>query len=257
MKIDGAEYHFRTSGSGEPVLLLHAFPLSSEAFWPQLDAPPAGCRIICPDHRGFGQSAPKGALTIESMAADAFRLLDALGLYSAVIGGVSMGGYVAMAMLRLDPARVKGLVLIDTQALADDQAGKDRREATAKDVEANGMAPLVTQLLPRLLSDDVKPYLRSRVEGIMRSANPVATAAASRAMAKRDDSREILARYSGPALVVVGERDVITPLDKAVQMTELMPKSRLVKLDGAGHLANLEAPQAFSDELADFVSSIG
>jgi pimeloyl-ACP methyl ester carboxylesterase len=256
MKIDGAEYHFRTSGSGEPVLLLHAFPLTSEAYWPQLDAPPKGCRLICPDHRGFGQSAPTGTLTIESMASDAFRLLDELGIYSAVVGGVSMGGYAAMAMLRLDPARVKGLVLIDTQALADDQAGKDRREATAKDVEANGMGTLVAQLLPRLLADDAKPYVRSRVEGLMRSVNPTATAAASRAMARREDTREILSRYTGPALVLVGDKDIVTPIERAKQMTELMPKSKLVTLPGAGHLANLEAPHEFGQALSDFVSSV-
>jgi pimeloyl-ACP methyl ester carboxylesterase len=256
VKIDGAEYHFRTGGSGEPVLLMHGFPLTSESYWPQLDDAPKGCRIIAPDHRGFGQSAAKGPLSMESMANDALRLLDSLGLRSAVVGGVSMGGYAAMAMLRIDPSRVRALVLIDTTALADDAAAKERRAATAKDVEANGMGPLVQSLMPRLLADDAKPYVRARVEGIMRSVSPTTTAAASRAMAARDDSREILARFSGPALVVVGEKDVVTPIERAKQMAELMPKSKLVVLEGAGHLANVEAPQAFNQALGDFVSSL-
>jgi len=213
-------------------------------------------RLICPDHRGFGQSALKGPLTMESMASDALRLLDMLEIDRAVVGGVSMGGYVSMALLRIDPSRVRGLMLVDTTALADDAAAKERREATAKNVEAQGMGELVTGLLPRLLADEAKPYVRARVETIMRSVNPAGAAAASRAMAARDDSREILARYSGPALVVVGEKDVITPLERAKQMVELMPKAKLVTVPGAGHLSNVEAPQAFNQALGEFVAGL-
>jgi pimeloyl-ACP methyl ester carboxylesterase len=257
MKIDGAEYHHRSSGSGEPVLLLHGFPMTSEAFWPQLDAPPKGVRVICPDHTGFGQSALRPNVTLESMASDALELLDALGLQSVVVGGVSMGGYVAMALLRLDPSRVRALVLADTQAPGDDAPAKARREETAQDLEANGMGNTVKAMLPRLLADDAKPYVRSRVEALMRAVNPAAAAAAARAMAGRDDSRDILARYGGPALIIVGEKDVITPPERAKQMAELLPRSKLVTIPSVGHLANLEAPQAFNTALGELVATLG
>ena len=156
IKVDGAQYAYRAGGSGEPVLLLHAFPLTSEAFWPQLDAPVPGVRLVCPDHSGFGGSDLTSSVSIESMAKNAFALLDALGLGRVIVGGVSMGGYVAMAMTRLDPARIKGLVLADTQATADDAAQREKREAVAKDVEKNGMAGYAAKALPNLLAPEAK-----------------------------------------------------------------------------------------------------
>lgn len=257
IKIDGAQYTYRTGGSGEPVLLLHGFPFTSESFWPQLDAPPPGVRVICPDHRGFGGSDLRpGISTMEDLAADALKLLDALGLQSVIVGGVSMGGYAAMALLRIDPSRVKGLVLADTHPLADDAAGKEKREQVAKDVEKNGMAGYASQALNNLLAKEAKPYVRARMEAIMKSVKPQATAAAARGMAMRSDSREILGRYSGPALIVVGEHDAIAPPARAQEMKALMPKSKLVVIPGAGHLANVEAPQEFNQALGEFVSTV-
>lgn len=257
IKIDGARYAYRTSGSGEPLLLMHGFPLTSESFWPQLDAPPAGVRLICPDHRGFGGSDLRpGVATMEAMAADALKLLDALELPQALIGGVSMGGYVAMALTRLDPSRVKGLVLMDTHPLADDAAGKEKREAAAKDFEKNGMGGFVPGALGSLLAPEAKPYVRQRVEGMMRAVNPAGAAAAARGMAARDDSREVLSRYSGPALVIVGEKDTISPPQRARELAALVPKATVVVIPGAGHLANLEAPQAVNEALSEFVASL-
>ena len=146
--------HFNEAGRGVPLVLLHAFPLSSEAFWPQLERPPEGVRLIAPDLPGFGQSPGRaGPLTMESMADDVLALMDTLELPNAFIGGVSMGGYVALALTRQDPGRVRGLVLVDTQATADDEAGKAKRETTAKDVEAKGLSVLVDSMLPKLLAE--------------------------------------------------------------------------------------------------------
>jgi pimeloyl-ACP methyl ester carboxylesterase len=255
MKIDGRHYHLRIVGpaNGTPVLLLHGFPFTSESFWPQLDAPPQGVRLIVPDHRGFGQSelAP-GISTMEAMAQDALKALDQLGIVDVIAGGVSMGGYIAMALTRLEPARVRGLILIDTQATADDSAAKERREATAKDLETNGMGNSATSMLPRLLAPEARPYVRARVDSIIRGVNPVAAAAAARGMAARDDSREILSRYNGPALIIVGEKDEITPVEKSKAMSELIKGSKLSVIPGVGHLANLEAPQLITQAIADF-----
>jgi pimeloyl-ACP methyl ester carboxylesterase len=255
--LGGRALHFEERGEGKPVLLLHGFPFSSESFWPQLDAPPKGCRLIVPDHRGFGRSDfVPGVSTMESMADDALGLLDALGIAQAVVGGVSMGGYVAIALTRRDPGRVKGLVLIDTQASADDEAGKARREAVAKEVEEKGMGPLVDAMLPRLVAPTTSPHVKSRIERMMRAQSPQATAAASRGMATRTDGKDILSRFGGPCLVVVGEADVITPVEKAQAIAALMPQARLVVVPGAGHLPNLEAPQAFQHAVFPFLESI-
>lgn len=258
LDLQGRSTFYEDVGEGTPLLLLHGFPLSSESFWPQLAAPPRGVRLLVPDHRGFGQSAlAPGVATMEALADDALRLLDALGLPSALVGGVSMGGYVSLALTRLDPGRVRGLVLIDTQAGPDDEAGRQRREAVAQDVERHGLDGLVQSMLPRLLTADAAPATRDRVERLMRAQRPEAVAAASRGMGLRADGREILARFSGPCLVVVGEADVITPVEKARVMADLVPGARLEILPGAGHLANLEQPAAFGAALERFVAALG
>jgi pimeloyl-ACP methyl ester carboxylesterase len=257
IRIDGAQYAYRTGGSGRPMLLLHAFPLTSDAFWPQLDAPPPGVRLICPDHRGFGGSELRpGIATMEAMASDALQLLDALKIGTAIVGGISMGGYVAMALTRLDPSRVKALVLMDTHPLADDVAGKERREAVAKDLEKNGMGAYAPGALNSLLAADVKPYVRSRIDALMRSVNPAAAAAASRGMAARDDSREILARFTGPALVLGGSKDVLSTPERMREMAALMPKAKHVVVPDVGHLANVEAPHHVNAALAELAATL-
>lgn len=253
LTIDGRAYHYRDVGEGQPLLLLHGFPLTGASFWPQLDAPPKGARLIVPDHRGFGGSA-FGPLSMDAIASDALALLDHLKVPQAAVGGVSMGGYATMALLRRDPARVTKLVLIDTQCTADDDAGKARRRAVADETLARGMDPLVAAMMPKLIAPAAPDEVRRRVEAMMRSVDPKTAAAASLAMGTRSDSRELLSRFAGPALVVVGSEDPITPLAKAKELAGLLAGARLVVLEGAGHLANLEQPEAFNAALSEFLA---
>ena len=251
---EGGLIHFREAGTGRPLLLLHAFPLSAEAFAPQLRSPPRGFRLIAPDLRGFGGSGPATGITsMAALAADALALLDQLGLREpAVVGGVSMGGYAALALARLNPGRVRALVLIDTQASADDDAARSGRESVAREVENEGTEALIRSLLPRLLSPSAPTAVREAVAAMIRGNGAQGAAAAIRGMAWREDARDILARFAGPALVVVGEEDVITPPPKAWVMADLLSNSKRVMLPAAGHLSNLESPDAFNTALAEF-----
>src|SRR5262249_38702866 len=150
---DGVSLHYLDQGKGSPILLLHAFPLSSASFRPQLQALSSKYRLIVPDQRGFGRSGiGPGPTEMSTLARDGLALLDQLGVGSAVVGGVSMGGYASMALLRLDPARVKALVLVDTRATEDDDAGKRRREETAQKVLEQGVGVLADSMVPQLLS---------------------------------------------------------------------------------------------------------
>jgi pimeloyl-ACP methyl ester carboxylesterase len=255
ISLKGRAYAWEERGEGTPLLLLHGFPFSSESFWPQLEAPPKGFRLIVPDHRGFGQSAlGEGPATMEAMAEDALALLDALKVPAAVVGGVSMGGYVALALARLDPGRVRGLLLIDTQSFADDEAGKARREAVAQDVLQNGVAGLTAGMLPKLLAKTSPAAVRARVEAMMLRQDPKAVAAAARGMALRTDAKDLLARFAGPTLVIVGAEDVITPPEKAQVMAQLVTGARLEVVPGAGHLVNLEQPEVFGKLVEAFAT---
>lgn len=245
LQLGSRSYFFEDRGEGVPLLLFHGFPFSSESWWPLLEEPPAGVRVIAPDHRGFGKSASDAVATMEAMAEDGLALLDALQLDSAFVGGLSMGGYVAIALTRLDPGRVRGLLLIDTQSLPDDEAAKARREATAKEVETNGTSALVDGMLPRLFASEFDAAVKARVEKLMRAQSPSAVAAASRGMASRTDGKDILSRYAGPCTVVVGSEDVITPVERAKTMQDLVAGSTLEVVSGAGHLTPLERPAEF------------
>jgi pimeloyl-ACP methyl ester carboxylesterase len=251
----GLRLHYRDTGSGLPVLLLHAFPVSSAMFEPQVAALSGRARFILLDHRGFGESSVgDGPSTMQHLAEDALLLLDHLGVEAAVVGGVSMGGYASLALLRQDPGRVRGLVLADTQMGADDETARAAREPLAQDVLHDGMDVLVERQLPRYLAASASETLRASVAALIRANPPAGAAAALRGMALRDDSRDILSRFNGPVLVVVGQEDVVTPPEKARAMASLVPGVTLVEIPGVGHFSNLEAPDRFNDALGRFLS---
>ena len=257
LSVDGVELHYRDEGQGLPVLLFHAFPLHGEAFAPQVRALSGRYRFLIPDLRGFGRSGTgPGPTGMDTLARDGLALLDALGVESAVVGGVSMGGYASMALLREDAGRVRGLVLVDTQALADDAEAQARREDTAQGLLREGPELLVRTMLPRLVAAGADSDVGREVAGMIRSASAPGLAAAQRGMAARLDSKDILARYAGPTLVVVGEHDAITPPEKARQLAGLVSGARLEVIPGAAHLPHLEQPERFNAVLDAFLAGL-
>jgi pimeloyl-ACP methyl ester carboxylesterase len=246
--------HVRDEGDGTPLLLLHAFPVHGESFGPLMAELAPEMRLLVPDQRGFGESPPcPSVLTMESLADDALAILDERNIESAVVGGVSMGGYVSMALLRKAPERVRRLVLIDTHAFADDEAGKAGREKTARAILEHGPSVLIENLLPKLLSPSVDPSVRARVASMILECPPATAAAALRGMALRPDSHETLARWGGPVLIVVGEDDTLAPLERARAMVDVLPGAQLVTVPAAGHLSPLEAPASVARAIRAFV----
>ncbi|HJY85999.1 MAG TPA: alpha/beta hydrolase [Candidatus Acidoferrales bacterium] len=254
---DGVRLHYLDEGQGLPVLLLHAFPLNADSFRPQLAALSGRFRFIVPDHRGFARSQlGSGPTEMDRLARDALGILDSLKIQQAVIGGVSMGGYATMALLRRDPARARALLLVDTQARADDEQAKLRRGQTAREVLEKGVEVLVDSLLPKLLAPNAPLATRNAVSTLIRSNRPEGVAAALHGMATRPDSKDILVRFAGPVLIVVGEHDELTPADRAKEMKALLKSAQLAVLPGAGHLSNQETPKAFNRVLEEFLSSL-
>jgi len=252
--------HVEQAGGGLPLVLLHAFPLSSAMWAEQRERLASRCHVLTPDQRGFGAS-PLGpdAPDLAACADDVVALLDRLGLDRVVLGGLSMGGYVAMALLRRHPERVRALVLADTKAGLDPEAARANRLRVAQDVERHGNGGLVEQMLPVLLGSTTtteRPGVVERVRAMVEQAPPSAVAWAQRAMAGRSDAFDVLAGADVPALVLVGDEDVLSTVDDARAMTEVLPQGQLAVLDRAGHLSALEVPDAFADAVGTFLDGL-
>jgi len=244
------------AGAGWPVILLHAFPLNANMWRPQLEAVPAGWRFIAPDLRGFGRGpAVDGPVSMDDYATDVLVLMDALELDTAVIGGLSMGGYAAFAIHRAGPARLARLMLADTRATADTPQEREGRTAMRELLARNGPAGVAEQMLPKLLSPAAADETVALVRTMIESANAEGIDAAIGALMNRPDSTPQLERITCATLIAVGDADALTPPADAEAMHRAIARSTLIVIPGAGHLSNLEQPAAFSRALEDFLLS--
>ena len=244
------------AGAGWPVVLLHAFPLHAGMWRPQLERVPEGWRFIAPDLRGCGRAtlpSDDTHVTMESYAADLWDLLDCLEVDEAALVGMSMGGYVALAMHRHSPARLTGLMLADTRSTADTQDQRALRTRLREVLARGGTSALADQMLPNLLSNGAAATLVAEVRGLIQEGTPAGLDAALVAMTERPDSTADLPHVSCATMVVVGELDTVTPAADAEAMHGALPRSVLTVIPGAGHLSNLEQPGQFSRVLADFL----
>ena len=238
-------------GVGQPVLFLHAFPLNKSMWQEQIMALLAESRfrLVALDWRGFGESGITAEVsTMEQFADDVAGLMDSLGIDAAILCGLSMGGYAAFAFLRKYPQRVSGLILADTRPGADNAEAQANRENVARLAESQGTSAIADLQLPRLISD----YTRQHSPTVERRIRQM-IAAASRGMAQRADSTDLLGSITCPTLLMVGEQDVLTPPQLAQEYATKIPGAQFVVIPYAGHLSNLEQPQAFLQAVSGFL----
>jgi pimeloyl-ACP methyl ester carboxylesterase len=250
---------YRESGQGAPLLLIHAFPLSSAMWEPQLAAPPAGWRLIAPDLRGFGDPPPgrqADVRSIDDYASDIKALLDELGIDRAVMGGLSLGGYVLFALMRLAPHVFRGAILADTRPQADTDEGREGRRRMQMTAEREGAAAIAREMVPKLLGEDtqrLQPEIARRLQVLIEANQPAGIVGALEAMKTRPDSTALLADIRFPTLVLVGEQDRLTPPALSDDMHKRISGSRLVVIPGAGHLPSLEKPAEFNAHVETFL----
>jgi pimeloyl-ACP methyl ester carboxylesterase len=248
-------------GPGPVVVLIHGFPLDRTMWVSQQTTLGARYRVITPDLRGHGETAaPEGIYPIDDMAGDVVELLDALKITEPIVlGGLSMGGYVALSVAVRHPKRLRGLMLLNTRAGADTPGAALAREDLARQVEAAGSAePAVATMLPKLFSEATRAHradVIARVHDQMSRTPARAVAGALRGMASRPDRTGDLARISVPTLVLAGADDQLIPLDESRTMAGAIPQSQLVVVPDAGHLAPLENPEATNMALLRFLDS--
>lgn len=259
--INGISLAYGDRGKGLPLVLIHGFPLCRKMWRPQAEAlDKAGCRVITPDLRGFGESGlASDSVTMDTYADDIVALLDHLGLDQAVVGGMSMGGYVLMNLLERYPQRVAAALFIVTKAGGDDLVGKARRTALAEACRDQGSLPVAEAFrgllfAPEILADN--PDLVAEVFDWMRATDPRGAAAALIAMRERKDCIPLLAGFSQPALVIGAEQDQAAPVEHSRIIAEGLPDADLCIIHGGGHMVNLEQPQAFNEAILEFLAGL-
>lgn len=259
--INGINLAYTDEGRGTPVVLLHAFPQSRAMWTPQVTALSKTHRVIAPDFRGFGESdAPEGPYSLDQYADDINGLLDHLAIAQAPFVGLSMGGYTLFAVYRRHADRVKALVLADTRAQADTEEGRAGRSAMARTARDKGAGAIAEIMLPKLLSPaalQTKPELVGQVRAAIERTKVSGIAGALMAMAGRPDSVPLLPKISCPTLIITGELDGPTPPADARLMAERIPGASLEIIPQAGHLSNLECPEAFTDAVRSFLRTLG
>jgi 3-oxoadipate enol-lactonase len=249
------------SGTGTPVVLLHAFPLDGRMWAPQVEALAGSYQLIVPDLRGFGAARDQavGEASMDLLADDLARLLDARGLDRAVVCGLSLGGYVAFAFARRHGQRLSGLVLLDTRAGADGEQARTARLEMAERVLAEGNGFVAEAMVPRLLGETSRrerPELVERVTGMILDQDPRGIAGAQRGMAARPDAHDLLGSIAVPTLVVTGEEDQVTGPEEGRALAAAIPGARFLLVERAGHLVNLEQPEPVDEALLDFLAPL-
>lgn len=264
IRLHGANLHWEAAGpagasaAGRAVLFIHGFPFHSGLWAAQLEAVPAGWLALAPDLRGFGRSQPghQTRYTMDVFARDLIGLLDHLAIQRIAVCGLSMGGYIAFELLRQAPGRVAALVLSDTRARADDDAGRAARHRAAAGARSGELPALLASLLERLLSPvsrESRPRTVERLREIMQATSPESFARAATGMAERPDSSELLPQIRVPTLVVVGADDTVTPPTEARSMVDAIPGAGLEVIAEAGHVPCLERPATFNRAVYGFL----
>ncbi len=255
IEVSGTRLHYLESGEGAVALFIHGFPFDSSMWTGQLAALADRRRCLAFDLRGFGESAPSLAteLSMEGHASDLAEAVDGLDVGPVDVIGLSMGGYVALAMWEVFPHLVRSLALVDTRAAADSAEGKAGRDAAAAALVADGRPAWGAGLIDALVADDATTWVRARMREMIEAAPYPALVAALAGMRQRPDRTELLATISVPTLVVVGEADRLTPPAEAEAMAAAIPGATLAVIPGAGHMSPLERPGEVNAALREFL----
>ncbi len=259
-QINGIRMAYDVRGQGPAVLLVHGFPFDRSMWAPQVDALSPTHRLIVPDLRGHGETdAPPGPYSMDLFADDLAALLTSLGIDRVVLGGLSMGGYIAFAFYRKFPARVRALLLSDTRPQPDSPEARQGRLDMIQVARELGMAAVAERLLPRVLSPTTlasRPFVVAHVRRMMEATPVEGLAGAEMAMADRPDSTPTLARISCPVLTVAGADDALTPPADVEAMTVAIRGARMAAIPDAGHVCTLENSEAFNVAVQQFLRGL-
>ena len=252
--------NIREVGNGPPLVLLHAFPLSSEMWLPQSSALSSSWHLLLPDSPGFGASPNANGWTVDSHADELADALDAHGVTEPIVlGGLSMGGYVALAFARRHPDRLRGLILADTKAEADTDEAKANRDRMMAFAQDRGVAAVIDSMLPKMVSETTtktRPEIVAEIRRIASAQSVAGIVAALQALRDRPDATPHLGRITVPTQIIVGSDDALTPPSAAHALAAAIPNATVAEIPQSGHLSNLEASDKFNAILRTFLANL-
>ena len=242
------------AGGGEVLLLVHGFPVDRRIWARQLTGLSDIRRVVAPDLRGRGKSpAEVSGWTIDTYAEDLADTIGSLGVESVDLAGLSMGGYIAFALLRQHPELVRSLILASTRAAPDAPEYKTGREMTAERARKFGTGALAESMIDKLLTPNASSEVRERVLEMFEAIPGETSAADSLAMRDRADSTPMLSSISIPTLVIEGAKEALLPAGSSKGMAEAIPGARLATITDAGHFAPIENPEAVNEAIRSFL----
>lgn len=260
VRANGIELAYDEAGSGTPVVFIHGFPHNRTLWAPQLAGLASRARCLAFDLRGFGESDVLPPYSMDQYADDLACAMDALAVGRAVMVGLSMGGYIAFAFWRRHRQRVRALVLANTRAGADTEAGREKRREMIALARERGAPAVADAMITGMIGKHTRerhPELVQAVHAMLASAPVAGSIGALQAMLERPDSTPTLATIDVPTLIIAGDDDAIVSRQDVNAMHAAIRGSRLEVIPAAGHVSNLERPAAFNAVLSEHVERLG
>jgi 3-oxoadipate enol-lactonase len=256
--VDGQPIAYTDDGKGPPLVLLHAFGTDSALWQPQVQALRGRSRAIAVDLRGFGLSGSTdgGPVDVDRYADDVAALLNGLGITQAVVGGISLGGYVALALAQRHSHLLRGLLLANTRAGADTETAKTARMTLVQAIRQHGSAAVVQHYGDRQFGPSATAQVLQTARAMTLRQQPQAMISALLGMARRPDRSAVLARIAVPALIISGTDDTLIPSSESKFMHQRIAGSTFIDIAGAGHLSNLDKPQEFNLAVNEFLERL-
>lgn len=259
IKVNGVKLSYTEAGTGQPVLFIHGFPFNKSSWEAQMDDLEKDYRVIAFDQRGFGNSeAGDAEASIDLYASDLLQLIGELKLGKVIACGLSMGGYVLMNAVGREPEKFAGIILCDTQCIADSEEGRRKRTETIKKIESDGLQVFaenyVNNMFTRSTLEKKSPAVEHTKKMITSQKQSVVTGGL-RALAARHETCNALKNVKVPAMIICGKEDPVTPVSQSELLNNALTGSRLKVIENASHLSNVEQPEAFNRALRDFLSS--
>lgn len=253
--VEGHTIAYEESGQGAALVLLHGFLCDSRCWRRQLDGLSDRFRVVAWDAPGAGSSSdPPETFTTSDHARCLAGFLDSLGVASAHVVGLSWGGILAQELYRVSPRHVRSLVLAGAYAgwkgSLPEPVWRERLESCLRDSTGPADA-LVARLLPGMFTDAVPREVREELGAIMSEFHPVGFRVMARSSAEMD-TRDLLPGIDVPALMLWGEDDRRSPRHVADQLHAAIPGAELTIIPNAGHVSNMEQPDAFNAHVRRF-----